>query len=156
MHALTAHQRNMNQNTVTVRSAKDRFEAAFTALCARSDRVLELLIAGPGIFRFVSAGRVGYFEEVLDILAAVEPCSGDPLPDLLPLLMEEIRAIQSVCLVLGHWNAYRAALVQSLNDCDVGVKVILVSRRGTAPASLPPGSTYLNVQAIKKGEVTTL
>jgi methyl-accepting chemotaxis protein len=40
MHALTAHQRNQTQNLVTVRPAKDRFEHAFTALCARSDRVL--------------------------------------------------------------------------------------------------------------------
>ena len=47
--------------------------AAITDALSTTDRVLELLVAGPQIYRFVSAGRVGYLEEVLDILAAVEP-----------------------------------------------------------------------------------
>jgi methyl-accepting chemotaxis protein len=40
MHALTAHQRTLSQNAVSVRPALERFNAAFTALCAKTDRVL--------------------------------------------------------------------------------------------------------------------
>jgi DNA-directed RNA polymerase subunit alpha len=42
--------------------------AAIVEALSVTDRVLELLIAGPEVYRFVSAGRVGYFEDVLDIL----------------------------------------------------------------------------------------
>jgi hypothetical protein len=84
--------------------------AAIVEALSVTDRVLELLIAGPEVYRFVSAGRVGYFEDVLDILSGIESCREDTLDKLEPLLFEEIRLIQSVCLVLTGWDARRAAL----------------------------------------------
>lgn len=40
MHALNVHARRSYDNSVPVASASERFEKAFTALCAKSDRVL--------------------------------------------------------------------------------------------------------------------
>lgn len=40
MHALNAHARRSYDNSVPVTSAAERFEKAFAALCAKSDRVL--------------------------------------------------------------------------------------------------------------------
>lgn len=137
--------------------------ASLADFLARSDRVLELLVAGPGVYRFVSAGRTGFLEEVLDILAAVEACAADPLPQLAPLLVQEIRSIQSVCLVLGGWDARRAEFVRNLQDHGVGVKLVLVSGRAGGAPRLPPGVpeppadlVRLDCAAVLRGEVTGL
>ena len=115
--------------------------------------VLELLVAGPEVYRFVSKGRVGYLEEVLDILAAIEPCREDPLDRLEPLLFEEIRSIQSVCLILTGWDARREALVRDIGVWDIGLKVMLVTADGLSPAGLPPEVTCLAAGDILRGEV---
>ena len=130
--------------------------AAITDALSSTDRVLELLVAGPQIYRFVSAGRMGYLEEVLDILAAVEPCREDPLDRLEPLLLDEIRSIQSVCLILTGWDERRAALVRTLGVWEIGLKAVLVASRGRPVAGLPPEVACLSAGDILRGEVRDL
>ncbi len=138
---------------------EDPLEAALSLAAAiidslsATDRVLELLVAGPEVYRFRSAGRVGYLEEVLDILAAVEPSRGDPLDRLEPLLFEEIRAIQSVCLILTGWDARREALVREIGVWEIGMKVVLVVAHGRQVHGLPPEVVCLSARDVLRGEV---
>jgi len=126
--------------------------AALVDALSETDRVLELLVAGPSVYRFVSAGRTGYLEEVLDILAAVEACRDDPLDRLEPVLFDEIRLIQSVCLVLTHWDARRAALVRDLDAWGVGLKIVLVTADGKRPPTLPADARCFMARAVLRGE----
>jgi uncharacterized protein (DUF58 family) len=121
-----------------------------------TDRVLELLVAGPEVYRFVSSGRVGYFEEVLDILAAIDPCGKDSFDQLGAMLLEEIRLIQSVCLVLTHWDQRRQALIQELYAHATGVKIIYISADGHRPDDFPPDVICLSAREILRGGVCTL
>jgi uncharacterized protein (DUF58 family) len=130
--------------------------AAIVDALSVTDRVLELLVAGPEVYRFVSKGRVGYLEEVLDILAAIEPCLDDPLDRLEPLLFEEIRSIQSVCLILTGWDARREALVRDIGMWDIGLKVMLVTTDGRPPVGLPPEVLCLAARDVLRGEVQSL
>jgi uncharacterized protein (DUF58 family) len=131
--------------------------ASVTDCLARSDRVLELLVAGPGLYRFVSAGRIGYLEGVLDILAAVEPRTSDTLPQLAPVLVEEIQAIESVCLILARWDRARADFLRELTARGIGVKVILVTRfHHGRIRNLPPGVIRLASRSVLRGEVSAL
>lgn len=130
--------------------------AAIVEALSVTDRVLELLIAGPEVYRFVSAGRVGYFEDVLDILSGIESCREDPLDKLEPLLFGEIRLIQSVCLVLTGWDARRAALVDELEAWEVGLKIVLITPDGRRPDGLPPGAQCLGARAVLRGETTAV
>ena len=130
--------------------------AAVVDALSSTDRVLELLVAGPQVYRFVSAGRVGYLEEALDILAAVEPSRTDPLDKLEPLLLDEIRAIQSVCLILIGWDARREALVRQIQMWGVGLKLVLVTARGQSAAGLPDDAVCISARALLRGEVNSL
>jgi len=130
--------------------------AAITEALSTTDRVLELFVAGPRIYRFVSEGRVGYLEEVLDILAAVESSRDDPLDQLEPLLLDEIRAIQSVCLILTGWDERRAALVRTLGDCEIGSKIVLLEESGHPVSGLPPEVICLLARDVLRGEVCNL
>lgn len=121
-----------------------------------TDRVLELLVAGPNLFRFVSAGRVGYLEEVLDILAGIEACTEDTLPRLENILFAEIRLIQSVCLIFTVWDEYRAELVRNVHVWGVGLKAVLITPNGIRPQDLPDEVICLSARAILRGEVDRL
>lgn len=130
--------------------------AAIADALSATDRVLELLIAGPQAYHFVSAGRGGYLEEVLDILAAVEPCRQDPFDRLGPLLFDEIRAIQSVCLILTAWDTRREALVREISAWETGLKVILLVAHGRPAGDLPPEVVCLSVRDVLLGKVLGL
>ena len=130
--------------------------AAVADALSSTDRVLEMLVAGPDIYRFVSQGRAGYLEAVLDILAAVEPSRADPLDRLEPLLLDEIHAIQSVCLILTGWDRRRESLARTLDVWGVGLKVVLLTGRGGGPAGVPPEVVLVPVQEVFRGEVGTL
>ncbi len=135
----------------------DPFEAAFSVTASivdylsTTDRILELLVAGPDVYRFVSAGRVGYLEEVLDILAAIEPMRKDPLEKLKPILFDEIRLIQSVCLVLTGWDERRSDLIEEISVWDIGLKVILLTPFGKRPDDLPGDVICLSAREVLKG-----
>jgi hypothetical protein len=130
--------------------------AAIVDHLSTTDRVLDLLVAGPEVYRFRSAGRMGYFEDVLDILASIEPCRDDPVERLGPLLLDEIRAIQSVCLVLTGWDAKRDALVREIDAWEIGLKVVLVSARGQRPAGFPAEAVCVSEHDVLQGRVTEL
>lgn len=130
--------------------------AAVVDALAATDRVLELLVAGPDVYRFRSAGRVGYLSEALDILAAVEPVRADPLDRLEPLLFEEIRQIQSVCLILTSWDARRAELIRRLEAWDTGLKILLLSQGKGRPPGFPPDGVCLDARAVLRGEEVAL
>lgn len=130
--------------------------AAVTDALSSTDRVLELLVAGPQVYRFVTAGRVGYLEEALDLLAAVDPCRDDPLDRLEPLLFEEIRALQSVLLILTGWDRRRSELVRNLSVWETGLKVVLITPKLDMIADLPAEVIRLTAKSILRGEVLTL
>lgn len=109
------------------------------------------------MYRFVSAGRVSFFDEALEILASVEPSRDDPLEQLSAVALDEIRAIQSVCLILGRWNEQRAGLVERLASYDVGVKTVCVKRKNRTVDLMPPGDVVMvGAEAVERGEVTDL
>ena len=130
--------------------------AAVTDTLSTTDRVLELLVAGPAVHRFVSQGRIGYLEAVLDILAAVEPSRVDPLDALEPLLLAEIHAIQSVCLILTRWDERRASLARMINAWGIGLKTVLLVPHGRSCAGVPPEVVCVPVKAALRGEVSVL
>jgi uncharacterized protein (DUF58 family) len=137
------------QSKTTPVEAALSLTASIAERLSHDDHVLELLAAGPGVYRFESAGRIGYLEDVLDILAAVEYVRQDPLPRLAPILLDEIRAIQSVCLVFVNWNQARADFVTDLLSNGVGVRVFLIRpRRAGRPPNLPDDAVLLAAEDI--------
>ncbi|MDA3798694.1 MAG: DUF58 domain-containing protein [Kiritimatiellae bacterium] len=152
--AMWMHFSNLTKNEPI--EAAISLSASIVDFLSVTDRVLDLLVAGPQVYRFVSTGRVGYFEEVLDILASIEPFAEDPFEKLESLLFEEIRMIQSVCLVLINWDERRRELVQDLLAYDVGVKIVLITPDGNRPADYPVDELCLSAKEILEGEVCSL
>lgn len=109
---------------------------SIAAKLAENDHVVELLAAGPELYR-VSAGRgLGQLDTVLDVLACVEPAPPEaaPLAEVGPAVEAEIAQIGTVFAVLLDWDATRAAFVDRVRAAGAEVHVVLVRE---APPSEP-------------------
>lgn len=108
--------------------------ASITDWLARSEYVVDVLAAGPDLYR-VSAGRsLAYLEHVLDVLACIDPSPAAPFETLAPTVFDELAQLTTVVVVLLDWDPPRAAFLHRIRALGTEVRAIVV-RRGptTAP-----------------------
>ena len=109
-----------------------RFEAAVSLLASvaghfsRTEDVVDVFAAGADVYE-VSAGRsLAYLENVLEVLACLEPCSEPPFEKLVPHLDERLSRLTSVVAVVLEWDEAREGFLRRLKDLGVAVRVMLV------------------------------
>jgi uncharacterized protein (DUF58 family) len=111
---------------------RERFEAAISLLASvaehfsRSDEVVDILAAGPDLYE-VSTGRsLGYLDNVLDVLACLEPSPAPPFETVGPALFERLQRLTTVAAVLLEWDEPREAFLRRVRAMGVAVRVLLV------------------------------
>ncbi len=109
-----------------------RFEAAVSVLASladhfsRSDQVVDILAAGPDLYE-VSTGRsLGYLDNVLDVLACLEPSTAPPFESIGPALLERLEGLTTVVAVMLEWDEAREAFLERIRARGVEVTVVLV------------------------------
>jgi uncharacterized protein (DUF58 family) len=118
-------------------AARARFEAAISVLASiaerfsRSDEVVDILAAGPDLYE-VSTGRsLGYLDNVLDVLACLEPSSAPAFESLEPAVYARLERLTSLVAVLLEWDEPRRAFLRRVRALGVAVHVVLVHEAGT-------------------------
>jgi len=113
-------------------AARARFESAISVLASvaerfsRSDEVVDILAAGPDLYE-VSTGRsLGYLDNVLDVLACLEPSDAPPFQTIEPALHARLARLTTLVAVLLDWDEPRRRFLQRVRALGVGVHVILV------------------------------
>jgi uncharacterized protein (DUF58 family) len=108
------------------------FEAAVSVLASiadhfsHSENVVDIFAAGPDIYQ-VSAGRsLAYLENVLDVLACLEPCHEPPFAKVGPHLHEKLSLLTTVVAVVLDWDAEREAFLRGLRALGVAVRIFVV------------------------------
>jgi uncharacterized protein (DUF58 family) len=111
---------------------KERFEAAISLLASvaghfsRSDEVVDILAAGPDLYE-VSTGRsLGYLDNVLDVLACLEPSPAPPFESIGPRLFDRLQRLTTVVAVMLEWDEAREAFLHRVRAMGVAVRVLLV------------------------------
>jgi uncharacterized protein (DUF58 family) len=111
---------------------RERFEAAISLLASvaehfsRSDEVVDILAAGPDLYE-VSTGRsLGYLDNVLDVLACLEPSAAPPFETVGPALFERLGRLTTVVAVMLEWDEAREAFLRQVRAMGVAVSVFLV------------------------------
>ncbi|MEZ0228059.1 MAG: DUF58 domain-containing protein, partial [Planctomycetota bacterium] len=122
--------------------------AAVADCLSRQEYVIDVFAAGPDLYHFQAGRSLAYLDNILDILACIEPCPVNPFERLAPALHAELAQISTVVAVLLDWDEVRREFVRSLEDQGVAVKVIVV--RSKKPTEDPTG--YLTAA----GPVTVL
>jgi uncharacterized protein (DUF58 family) len=117
----------------------DRFEAAISLTASiadffsRSENIVDVLAAGPDLYE-VSAGRsLAYLENILDVLACVDPCFEPPFQTIGPTLFEKLGQLSTVIAVLLDWDQGRQDFLRRIVSLGTAVRAIVVNDAPTDP-----------------------
>lgn len=113
-------------------AAERSFEAGISVVASiadyfsRSEYVVDILAAGPDVYE-VSAGRsLAYLENILDVLAVLNPCPDPPFATIGPHLFERLEQITTVVAVLQDWDPPREAFLRRVKSLGTAVRAIVV------------------------------
>ncbi len=113
------------------------FESAISVVASiadyfsRGEYIVDILAAGPDIYE-VSAGRsLAYLENILDVLACLEPCSQPPFEGIGPPLFDKLSQITTVVAVLLDWDAPREDFLRRVKSLGTSVRAIIVHEGAT-------------------------
>lgn len=134
------------------------FEAAVSVLASiadfysRSEYIVDILAAGPEIYE-VSAGRsLAYLENVLDVLACLEPCHEYPFDKISPALFDRLQRITSVVVVLQDWDQPREDFLRRVKALGTAVRAIVV-REGPSTRDWRDAADELGVSGMSPADV---
>ncbi len=132
--------------------ARAAFESAISVVASvadyfsRTEYVVDVLAAGPDLYR-VSAGRsLAYLENILDVLACIEPSTEPPFETLAPTVFDELAQITTVVAVLLDWDERRESFLRRVKALGTDVRAIVV-RNG--PTTLDVASADAALGAIE-------
>ena len=112
--------------------AEQAFEAAVSLAASLVNRlaleeyILDLFAAGPEIYHFQAGRSLAYLENVMDVLACLEPCHEPPFQKIEPVLLEHMGNITTTLAILLDWDEARARTLQALVDRGSELKILLV------------------------------
>lgn len=122
---------------VEAKTAKqeERFErglslaAGIADVLAKKDYIIDLFAAGRDVHRFQAGRALAHVENILELLACLEPGDGLDAGALEAELLPEAPKLSAVILVLMDWEPGRAALVEKLKGQGVAVRVLALGQK---------------------------
>ncbi len=130
------------------------FEAALSLgasvadVFSRSEYIVDVLAAGPDLYE-VSAGRsLAYLENILDVLACLEPCQQPPFETVGPALFDKLAQTTTVVAVLLDWDDARAAFLRRVGALGVAVRGVIV-RDGPTSQPWQAAAGELNLSLVE-------
>lgn len=109
--------------------------ASYAEYFGRGEYVVDVLAAGPQIYD-LSAGRsLAHFENVLDVLASLEPTRGPAFEAVAPYLFERLARISTLVAVLLDLDPARVELLRRARQLGTELRTLVVRDR---PPSLAP------------------
>ena len=112
--------------------------AAVADHLARQDVIVDLFAAGPDLYRFRGGRSLGFLDNMLDVLACLEPAVADPFAELSEELLAEIAEISGVVLILLNWDEPRERLTARLRQAGVDLTAFLIRPDGPAGRGVFP------------------
>lgn len=135
------------------------FEAAISVVASiadffsRSEYIVDILAAGPDIYE-VSAGRsLAYLENILDVLACLEPCPQPPFQAIGPALFDKLAQITTVAAVLLDWDAPREAFLRRVKSLGTAVRVLMVREGATTHSMQHVGEDLGEISILAPADV---
>lgn len=123
-------------------SASNVFEEAVSVAaslaCAvqTQESLLDLMFVGPQAYCFTMGRGVAHVEQLLEILASVQPCRDRPFSSLLQLVVEHASELSGCLCVFVEWDEARREFVRRLREMGVPLLVFVITEAG-APKPAP-------------------
>jgi len=128
---------------IEARTAKDEaiFErglsvaASIADALARKEHVIDIFCAGDSVFRFQAGRALAHVENILELLACLEPGMRLNAEALEAAIVPEAPRLSAVIFVMTDWDETRQRVVQRIRERGVIVRVVCV-RPGVEPVGL--------------------
>jgi uncharacterized protein (DUF58 family) len=100
--------------------------ASFACTIQTQESLLDLLFIGPQAFCFTAGRGVGHTEQILEILAAVNPCREEAFEKLERLVLDHAPDVTGCILLFLDWDESRRKLVRQLRQLKVPLLVLVL------------------------------
>lgn len=131
-------------DTFTPRPHSEVFEeavsvaASFACTVLTQESLLDLLFVGPEAYCFTAGRGLAHADQMLEILASVRPCGGQPFATLETLVVNHANTVSGCVLVLLAWDEARHKFVEKLKILGLPLLVFVV-RPAVETQPLDPG-----------------
>ena len=131
-------------DTFTTRPHSDAFEeavsvaASFACTVLTQESLLDLLFVGPEAYCFTAGRGIAHADQMLEILASVQPATGQTFSLLEHLVLNHASTVSGCICVMMAWDDTRKRFVEKLRSLGLPVLVLVIRLPGeTQP--LDPG-----------------
>lgn len=132
--------------------------ASFACTIQTQESLLDLLFVGPHSYCFTAGRGLGQTDQLLEVLASVQPCREQPFQALEHLVLDHIDVVSGCVCVLLAWDAERQEFVEKLKAMGMPVLVLVVTEPGKGEAlelgpmaDEPDRLTVLEVGRVEEG-----
>jgi len=130
--------------------------AAIADFLANADYIVDLFAAGPEVYRFRGGRSLGYLENILDILACLQPHRGEPFSEFSGELIDELARTSSAVFVLLTWNETRRRFLEQATVAGVKVRAVLIADSDERPPDMPASVGVLRASDIRDGRCISI
>lgn len=123
-------------DTFTARPFSDTFEeavsvaASFACTVLTQESLLDLLFVGAEAYAFTAGRGLAHADQMLEILAAVQPCRTKTFAQLEGLVLDHIQGVSGCICVLLAWDEPRQKFVAKLRALNLPVLVFVIRAPG--------------------------
>ncbi len=125
--------------------------ASLVCTIQAQESLLDLMFVGPEAYCFTMGRGVGHIEQLLEILASVQPCRDRQFNSLLRLVLQHAGDLSGCLCVFVDWDEQRREFVRNLREMGVPLMVFVVTAAG-AP-NLEPGPMAAEPERFHRLEV---
>lgn len=127
--------------------------ASFACTIQTQDSLLDLMFVGPQAYCFTAGRGVGQLEQMLEVLASVQPCRQKPFASLKQLVIEHVGAVSGcICIFLG-WDEERRSFVEHLKVLGVPMLVFVVTAEDEPLSPGPLADQPENFHVLRPGKI---
>ncbi len=101
--------------------------ASFACTVRTQESLLDLMFVGTQAFCFTIGRGVGHTEQMLEILASVQPCTAKPFASLETLVLQRLGEVSGVICVFLAWDEPRREFVKRIRALGIPMLVLVVT-----------------------------
>jgi uncharacterized protein (DUF58 family) len=101
--------------------------ASFACTVRTQESLLDLMFVGPQAFCFTIGRGVGHTEQMLEILASVQPCTAKPFDSLENLVLQRLEEVSGAICVFIAWDQQRKDFVKKIRALGIPLLVLVIT-----------------------------
>lgn len=151
---------------VAKKEHQDDFEASLSLsasiadFLSKQEFLIDIFAAGPDIYILEAGRALAHLEEILAVLACLDPTDKNPFDTIEPVLFERLNRLTTVIIVLLRLDEARIKFIKNLIGLGVGLKILICNSKNERSDIVFQNSKELDIQFLSpqdiKNGLTTL